>query len=208
MIVDNVLQGYGTIGNDHPILTQPFHASELPQREYDPDKAQFHLKKTGLSGHTFDLYAMSLASFTDMGLLFKESASKAGVNINVIRKPEDGYWNDVWLKVPFCMSWWAARPTCDVQFATAYSGDAPWNETHFKHKRFDGLVKAARGEIDNKKRREMYVECQRILRDEGGAVIPCFKDYVEAASDKVRFENIASNFELDGHHASERWWFA
>jgi peptide/nickel transport system substrate-binding protein len=51
-------------------------------------------------------------------------------------------------------------------------------------------------------------ECQKIMRDEGGAIIPFFKDYVEAASDKLRYENISGAWECDGHHASERWWFA
>ena len=74
----------------------------------------------------------------------------------------------MWLKKPFATCYWAARPTCDMQFSTAYLGNAPWNDTHFIHKRFDELVKAARAELDDNKRREMYVECQRILRDEGG----------------------------------------
>ena len=47
-LLDIILRGHGTIGNDHPIApTMPFHA-DLPQRHYDPDKAKFHLKKAGL----------------------------------------------------------------------------------------------------------------------------------------------------------------
>ena len=45
-ILKTVLRGYGNVGNDHPISpANQFHASELPQRAYDPDKAKFHLKK-------------------------------------------------------------------------------------------------------------------------------------------------------------------
>jgi peptide/nickel transport system substrate-binding protein len=207
-LIKNFLKGYGTVGNDHPILSQRFHASELPLREYDPEKARFHLKKASLENHTFELHASSLGGFMDVAVLYKEHAAKAGINIKVIREPEDGYWNNVWLKKPFCTCYWGARPTCDMQFSTAYSGDAPWNDSHFKHKHFDELVKAARSELDDKRRRDMYVECQRILRDEGGVIVPFFKDYVEAASKKVRFGNIANNWECDGHLASERWWFA
>ena len=47
-LLDIILRGHGTIGNDHPIApTMPFHA-DLPQRHYDPDKARFHLKQAGL----------------------------------------------------------------------------------------------------------------------------------------------------------------
>lgn len=39
-LVKKILHGHGTIGNDHPIApSMRYHASELPQREYDPDKA-------------------------------------------------------------------------------------------------------------------------------------------------------------------------
>ena len=39
-IVEKVLGGYGTIGNDVPISpSQQFYNDTLPQREYDPEKA-------------------------------------------------------------------------------------------------------------------------------------------------------------------------
>jgi peptide/nickel transport system substrate-binding protein len=56
-------------------------------------------------------------------------------------------------------------------------------------------------------RRDLYVECQRIVCDEGGVVIPLFANWVEAASEKLKFENPAGNWEMDGQRAPERWWF-
>jgi peptide/nickel transport system substrate-binding protein len=53
----------------------------------------------------------------------------------------------------------------------------------------------------------MYGEMQRIVRDEGGAVIPVFSDYVDAANIKLRFGDLSSNWQLDGLRAAERWWF-
>ena len=48
-MLDKVLRGHGSLGNDHPIApSQRFHAADLEQRTYDPDKAKFHLKKAGL----------------------------------------------------------------------------------------------------------------------------------------------------------------
>ena len=50
-VVDKILRGYGKLGNDHPVPEfDPFYNAELPQREYDPDKAAFHLKQSGYSG--------------------------------------------------------------------------------------------------------------------------------------------------------------
>ena len=54
---------------------------------------------------------------------------------------------------------------------------------------------------------ELYAECQRIVRDEGGVVIPVFANWIEAATNKLKIENPAGNWEMDGQRAPERWWF-
>jgi peptide/nickel transport system substrate-binding protein len=208
-MVKIALRGFGTVANDHPIAPgYKYYASELPQRQYDPDKAKYHLKKAGMEGHVFDLYTSSHAGFDDQALLFKEHAAKAGININVIRKPTDGYWSEVWLKKPFVSCHWNSRPTADMMFSICYQGDAPWNDSHFRHERFEKLLVEARAELDDSKRREMYVECQRIVRDEGGVIVFMFKDHVDAANMKVKYENLAGNYGADGLRNSERWWFS
>ena len=63
-------------------------------------------------------------------------------------------------------------------------------------------------ELDEAKRGAIYIEMQTIVRDEGGSVIPCFANNVDAASDKLgRPEKIGGNFELDGARSMARWWF-
>ena len=205
-----VLRGYGVIGNDHPISpANRYFASELPQREYDPDKAKYHLKKSGVTDYTFNLHAAdaAFAGAVDVAILYKEHAAKAGIKIKVVREPNDGYWSDVWMKKEWCFSYWWGRPTEDWMFATTYSADSNWNEGFWKHDRFNELLKAARAELDEKKRREMYVEMQRIVRDEGASVIPLFPSDIMAATTKLKYENVASNIEMDGCKLSERWWF-
>ena len=64
-------------------------------------------------------------------------------------------------------------------------------------------------ELDDNKRRAMYREMQRILRDGGGVIMPMYANFVFARSTKVaRGEAIAANWELDGWKCIERWWFA
>ena len=205
-LLKTFLRGYGSVGNDHPISIQKYHA-DIPQRQYDPDKAKFHLKKAGLEGHGFDLYTSETAGFMDVATIYAESAKKAGVTINLKKEPEDGYWSNVWLKKPFCNCFWGGRPTADMMFSVAYTGDAKWNDTHLKNERFDKLLVEARSELNEAKRTEMYRECQQIIRDEGGTIIPLFKDYVEASSEKIGRGPLAGTWETDGHKAIERWWF-
>ncbi len=209
-MLEQILRGYGTLGNDHPIApTQKYYASELPQRKYDPDKARFHMKKAGMLDYTFRLHAAEAAfgGAVDTAMLYREHAAKAGIKIEVIVEPNDGYWSDVWMKKPWVMCYWSGRATADWMFSTAYAEDSNWNDTFWKHERFNKLLNAARAELDEAKRRELYLECQRIVRDEGGVIIPVFANWIEAASEKLRFENPAGNWEMDGLRASERWWF-
>jgi len=209
-MVKLILRGYGKIGNDHPIgPSQQFFASELPQRHYDPEKAKYHLKKSGIGNHVFKLHTADAAfgGAIDAAVLYKETAAKADISIEVVREPNDGYWSNVWMKKPWCTCFWSGRPTADWMFSTAYAADAPWNDTFWKNDRFNTLLKEARAELDTNKRREMYVEMQKIVRDDGGVVVPMYADYVAAASKKVKFENVAGNWPMDGHKNTERWWF-
>lgn len=209
-LLEIILRGYGSLGNDHPNPTfNRYYAEDLEQRTYDPEKARFYLKKAGMLGETFQLHAAD-AAFTgavDAAVLYAEHAAKAGINIKVVREPNDGYWSNVWMKKPWCMSYWGGRPSEDWFFSLAYAADASWNETFWKNERFNKLLKAARAELDEAKRREMYVEMQRLIRDEGGAVIPLFINYLHAASDKLGHSKVASVYEFDNFRIAERWWF-
>ncbi len=211
LLLERVLHGHGSIGNDHPIAPSvPFHA-DLEQRTYDPDKAKFHLKKAGLSKLTVDLSTADkvFSGAVDAAILMKESAAKANIEINVKREPSDGYWSNVWMKKPWSICYWGGRPTCDWMFSQAYAEGANWNDTFWRHERFNKLLLQGRGELDKANRAEIYRDMQQIVRDEGGAVVWAFANYVYAMSDKVkRGPSVASNWTLDGTRYIERWWFA
>ena len=209
-----VLRGHGYIGNDHPIgRGQRYFASELAQRTYDPDKSKFYLKAAGLSELSVDLSAADAAfgGAVDAAVLFKEHAAKAGINIKVVRESNDGYWSNVWNtdNRKWSMCYWSGRPTEDGMFSTAYSDGAAWNDSNWKHPEFNRLLVAARSELDEEKRRTMYVEMQRLVSDEGGVMVPVFNNYIHAVLNKVTHEgDIGSNWAIDGLRYAERWWFA
>ena len=211
-IVKTVLKGHGVIGNDHPISTSNrYHAGELAQRQYDPDKAAFYMKQAGLSELTVPLHAADAAfgGAVDAAVLYKEHARAAGITIDVVREPNDGYWSNVWMNKAWSMCYWGGRPTEDWMFSTAYAEGADWNDTFWSHEKFNKLLVEARAELDEAKRRAMYVEMQTIVSNEGGVVVPMFANNVDVLSTKVATpEIVASNWALDGNKCTERWWFA
>lgn len=211
-LVDKILQGYGVIGNDHPIGEgQRFHNADLAQTEYDPDKAKWYLKESGLDSLKVDLSSSDAAygGAVDAAVLYQSAASAAGIEINVVREPSDGYWSDVWMRKPFSAVYWGGRPVEDAMFATAYKTGAAWNDTFWSNARFDELLVAARAELDEDKRRQMYFEMQEIVNQDGGAIVPMFASYVFATTEKVAYpEKFASNWDLDGERWAERWWLA
>jgi peptide/nickel transport system substrate-binding protein len=211
--VDKLLQGLGEVGNDHPVGPANVYRAtneELPQRQFDPEKAKFHLKKAGMENLKVDLNIADTAfeGAVNGAQLFAETAKQSGIELNVVREPDDGYWSNVWLKKDFCGSYWGGRPTEDWVFSQIYSSGADWNESRWENDRFNKLLIEARAELDSAKRREMYVEMQTLCNEDCGNIIPVFMAYTHAASTKIGMpEQLASNWELDGHKNAERWWF-
>ncbi|CAH2806895.1 MAG: ABC transporter, substrate-binding protein (cluster 5, nickel/peptides/opines) [uncultured Caballeronia sp.] len=158
-----ILRGYGSIGNDHPILkTDRFYAADLPQHAYDPDKSKFYLKKAGLSELKVELSTSDavFAGAVDSAALFQGECVPAGIQLSIRRQPADSYWDKVWMQAPFCMGYWGGRPTADQMLSTAYKSDAKWNDTHWRDPRFDALLLQARAMLDDTKHRELYREMQ------------------------------------------------
>jgi len=209
-LVDKILFGYGELGNDHPIGSgQRFFNSDLEQREYDPDKARFHLKQAGYDSIALTINASdaAFAGALDAAVLIQNSSKGAGIDLTVSREPNDGFWSDHWIKSPFITSYWSGRPVEDQMFSTTYQTGVSWNESRWSNERFDKLLIDARAELDDAKRRDMYFEMQKILNEEGGSAIPMFASYVFGVTDNVGMPDaIATNWDLDGERWMERWW--
>jgi len=208
-MLETIFAGFGQVGNDSPITpANRYFNSEMEQRKYDPEKAKYHLKQAGMDSLAVKLHCADAAfgGAVDSAVLFRESAAAAGIDIEVVREPNDGYWSNVWLKKPFCTAFWSGRPTEDLMFTTGYAGDAAWNDAFWQNERFNALLIEARTELDSEKRREMYWEMQQIVRDDGGTIIPTYAQYVDARRTSVAHGPLGANRNLDGWKSMERWW--
>jgi peptide/nickel transport system substrate-binding protein len=187
-MVDKILRGYGTVGNDFPInKAYPLFDDSIPQREYDAEAAAKHYKASGHDGSPIILRTADGAfpGAVDAAALFQQSAQAAGIPLEIKREPNDGYWSEVWNKQPFSASYWSGRPVQDQMYTTAYLSTADWNDTRFKNEKFDELLFSARDELDQTKRKAIYSEMANLVRDEGGLILPMFNDSVEGVANKV-----------------------
>jgi peptide/nickel transport system substrate-binding protein len=208
-LVEKVLGGLGSAGNDFPInAAYPLFDETIPQREYDAAKAKEYYDKTGHDGSPIILRAApgAFPGAVDAANLFAASAQAAGIPLQVKLEPDDGYWTNVWNVEPFCASYWGGRAVQDQMYTTAYLSTADWNDTKFKNKEFDELLIAARGELDEAKKKADYSRMANILRDEGGLILPMFNDFVEGVRDEIGGWYDDPNGELMNGRALSRCW--
>ncbi|WP_158554792.1 ABC transporter substrate-binding protein [Methylovirgula sp. 4M-Z18] len=208
-IMKALFQGYGQIGNDHPIpKTDPYFNTELAVRKHDPDKATFYFKKAGLTDPKIVLQVSDAAfnGAVDMATLLQSSCQKSGIPMDVKKESADGFWSNVWLKGAFVASYWGGRAAATQMLDTAYQAKAAWNETHWNNEKFEKLLRDAKAETDEAKRKSYIWEMQAMLSDEGGALIPVFKDWLQAGSKKIGGLAPTSGFDMNNGYVCEQAW--
>lgn len=209
-LVDKVLLGYGTVANDHPLSPRSkYFNPNLPQREYDPDQARFHLREAGLESLEVPLSVAEIGfpGSPMAGVLYAAAAATAGITVTVTREPDDGYFGGVWLTKPFTAAYWNEPITPDVTLTAAFASNSPYNDTHFNNPRFDELLINARRTADDATRIGMYHEMQQIIYEDGGLLNPMFANYVWAMKDSVkRPDAVTTVNDLDSFRLLSRWW--
>ena len=185
-IVTKILKGHGTVGNDQPIMSAhgADFCNELPQREYDPDKAKFHFNKAGIKSAEL-FVAPVVAGVEDACLLAQANCAKIGFDLKIKRVPTDGYWGAVWMKEPLNVVTWNMRPTANSQMAIQFAPGAKWNDTYWHNDRMGELLKSSLSELDPVKRHEMYCEMQTLIHNNSGIVIPAHVNILDGKATNV-----------------------
>ncbi|MCY4149057.1 MAG: ABC transporter substrate-binding protein [Gammaproteobacteria bacterium] len=185
-IVNRILKGHGSAGNDHPISSAygADHCHELPIREFDPDKAKFHLDKSGIDSATLHVAPVG-AGIEEVCLLMQVNLAKIGFDLNIKRVPNDGYWSAVWRVEPMNVTSWSMRPTANAMLSQALAPGAPWNDSYWDNPRMGELLKLSLAELDPDKRHAMYCEMQTLVHNESGMIIPMHLNILDAKRDSV-----------------------
>ena len=112
---------------------------------------------------------------------------QAGINIKVTVLPSDQYW-EIWDKptAPFAFTTWTHRPLGVMVLGLAYRTGVPWNESKWTNAKFDELLAKAEGILDVDKRREVMVEIETLMQEEGPIVQPLWRSVFACMSKKVK----------------------
>ena len=171
-LVDLVLGGQGVVACDTPVEPNDQYRADLscPQ---DIAQAKALLAEAGFpDGIDIDVHVATLEpTWPTLAVAYQEQAAEAGIRVNVVQTPTDGYWSEVWMKKDVSATRWNERPA-DQALHEIYLSTAKWNESYYKDEAFDALLAEARRELDFDKRRALYVQAQEHLWETAGTLIP------------------------------------
>jgi peptide/nickel transport system substrate-binding protein len=144
----------------------------------------------------------------DAGQVYQQSMKSAGIDLKVTKASADGYWDNVWLKTPFCAVQWARRMSTDQTLSTSYSSKSDWNDSDWRNPDFDKLLALARVELDPVARKTIYDECQSMVYDDAGHVVFAITDTLDGYAANVKGVKPHPRFELADCRVAEKGWFA
>ncbi|HUG23647.1 ABC transporter substrate-binding protein [Piscinibacter sp.] len=195
------------VGNDQPVdPTNRFHFAGLPQRPFDPEKAKFHLKKSGITGAVPVVASPAALYSVEMALVLQQTARGIGLDLDLKRMPADGYWSNHWLNSPVGFGNINPRPSADILLTQFFKSDAQWNESRWKNEKFDQVLVAARAETDLAKRKQMYADLQTMIHQEAGIGIPLFLASLDGHTTKLKGLSPIPLGGLMGYNFAENVW--
>lgn len=181
-ILKTALLGLGTTGNDNPIPPTSPDAYRHDTIAQNIPKAKQLLVEAGYpDGLTVDLYTGDVyPGILTMVEAYRQMAALAGITVNTVITPADGYWDNIYIKKSFYTTYRSPRPPV-TGLALTHQSTSPVNETHWKNADYDALLARASATIDSAARSDLYKQAQQMLAEQGGDIVPVFSSMFSAA---------------------------
>ncbi|MGI8516400.1 MAG: ABC transporter substrate-binding protein [Acidimicrobiia bacterium] len=182
VLIDGLLAGFGTVGNDHPIWEFfPMFSQDTPaQRAEDLAAAQGLLDAAGLGAFEAPLHTLVFAEVEDLAQLIAASAAQVGITLNLGVFDSGTYYNDYWLAAAGSMGIvnYGHRGVPNVYLAAPLLSDGTWNASHWVNETYDDLYNQFASAPDLDIQRQLSGELQTLLNDEVPFIVPYFVDHI------------------------------
>ncbi|MBS1166383.1 MAG: bacterial extracellular solute-binding, 5 Middle family protein [Proteobacteria bacterium] len=194
-IVDAVTFGLGEVAYSYIPKGALYHYADNLQRPYDPEKAKAMLAAAGASDLKLN-YVVNAGNEADeqIAVLMQQMLAKAGVTLDLQKVDPSQSWNML-IDGSYDLSvmYWTNDILDPDQKTTFTLGDdSNMNYmTRYKSQPVKDLVAAARVEMDPKKREQMYVDLQKMAKDDVNWIDLYYSPYINVT--RTNIENFDQN---------------
>jgi len=207
-IIDATLEGFGWLAHDVTSPYDPDYDNAL-HREQDLPLARHLLKKAGYDNDlrvTLDTSLAISSTALGMGEVFAQNADAAGVKVDINQISATTFFSNYYTKVPFSQIYYDYSPYL-AQVAQTFLPTSPFPETHFNDPHYTALYYEANKTQNPAVRKEIEYAMQEIDFTQGGYIIPCFVDSLDAYSSELAGYETGKVGEPLGNFVFEQFWF-
>lgn len=172
-MVDQVLSGYGSIGNDILGTGDPAYDKKIPQRGRDLAKAKSLLKEADFdTSKTYRLLTTEdVPGLAESATLFASQVREAGVKVEVVKQESATFWDKTWLKGDLYTTYWGTNDSVIFLASKTMVSESAQNEAGLKSKELDAAYREAIGDKDAGARAAALGELQKIEHDASGYLL-------------------------------------
>ena len=175
-MLDGLLVGNGSLGNDHPI--SPLHPGYDPdavqQKEEDLDTANALIDEAGVRGETVTLNAPAFEEIELLAQLIQGAAAQIGITVEIQVDDPGTYYENYWLDSTLGITNYGHRGVANVFLGAPLLSDGTWNSAKYNNPDYDALVDAFVAETDEDAQRELGGQIQALLWEDVPMIIPFF----------------------------------
>ncbi len=202
-IVDAATFGIGEIAYSYIPKGALYHYAQNLQRPYDPAKAKEMLKAAGASDLTLK-YIVNAGKETDeqIAVLIQQQLAQAGVKVDLQKVDPSQSW-DMLVNGDYDISvmYWTndiLDPDQKTTFVLGHDTNLNYM-TRYKNEEVKALVEAARLETDPAKREAMYVQLQKMAKDDVNWIDLYYSPYVNVTRKNIKdfYQNPLGRFFLE-----------
>lgn len=184
-MVQQVVSGRGSVGNDMYGRFEDSYPQDLPQREQDIEKAKALLAEAGKENLEVELVTGdAVPGWQESAQVFAEQAKAAGVTITVRSVDADTLFSQYYGKAAFGQENFPNWSYMDVS-SQSTQATSPYNTTGINDEEYNALYNKALETLDKTARDEIISQMQGIEYDRGGYILWGWEDSVDAVAANV-----------------------